>query len=142
MRVGRLVLEDVHIRAMKTGMLFDATSIRAVVRVLKSHYEGPDMPPLVCDPVCVSTSGHTLLASDAVEVMVSELFPLTYLVTPNKAEAELILSTRGHPVSINNIDDMLKAADDLLKLGPKVVLLKLWSSKAESKTTPQIDDEY
>ena len=111
--------------AMKTGMLFDAASIRAVVRVLQSHFsEGKLMPPLVCDPVCVSTSGHTLLQPDAVEVMISELFPLTYLLTPNKSEAELLLATRGLPARIDDLEDMLRGAADLITLGPQAVLLK------------------
>ena len=109
---------------MKTGMLFDAASIRSVVKTLKAHYANKPMPPLVCDPVCVSTSGHTLLHADAVEVMISELFPITYLVTPNKSEAELILSTRGLPSTIVSLEDMLSAADNLLQLGPQCVLLK------------------
>lgn len=109
---------------MKTGMLFDAASIRAVVRILKSHYGDRPLPPLVCDPVCVSTSEHTLLQADAVEVMIEELFPLAYLVTPNKSEAELILSQRGLPSGIGSLEDMLRASDDLLKLGPQAILLK------------------
>ena len=120
----RSVLEDVDIKAMKTGMLFDAASIRAVAGTLKSHYGARPRPPLVCDPVCVSTSGHTLLQADAVEVMISELFPLTYLITPNKSEAELILSRRGLPSGIESLGDMLRAADDLSELGPQAVLLK------------------
>ena len=127
---------------MKTGMLFDAASIRAVVRVLNSHYEGKPMPPLVCDPVCVSTSGHTLLQADAVEVMISELFPLTYLITPNKSEAELILSTRGLPSSINNIDDMLAAAENLIKLGPKAVLLKGGHLTIRHADVERITEDY
>lgn len=120
----RSVLSDVEVKAMKTGMLFDAASIRAVVRVLKLHYGARPIPPLVCDPVCVSTSGHTLLQPDAVEVMISELFPATYLLTPNKSEAELILSHRGLPSGIASLEDMLRAAGDLLKLGPQAILLK------------------
>ncbi|KAI0344983.1 hypothetical protein BDW22DRAFT_1390253 [Trametopsis cervina] len=120
----RSVLDDIDIKAMKTGMLFDAVSIRAVVRVLKSHY-GARIPPLVCDPVCVSTSGHTLLQPDALEVLISELFPMTFLLTPNKAEAELILSTRGtSPSEITNLEGMLSAAKDLLAFGPQHVLVK------------------
>ncbi len=105
-------------------MLFDAESIRAVVRTLKAHYTGKSLPPLVCDPVCVSTSGHTLLHPDAVEVMISELFPLTSLITPNKSEAELLLSCRDLPSTIASLEDMLVAAKNLLKLGPRAVLLK------------------
>ena len=118
------VLDDVEIKAMKTGMLFDAASIRAVVGTLKAHYASKAMPPLVCDPVCVSTSGHTLLQPDAVEVMISELFPVTYLVTPNKSEAELLLSTRGLPATIGTLEEMLDAAKNLHTLGPQAVLLK------------------
>ncbi|KIP07501.1 hypothetical protein PHLGIDRAFT_511930 [Phlebiopsis gigantea 11061_1 CR5-6] len=118
------VLDDVEIKAMKTGMLFDAASIRAVVGTLKTYYTGKAMPPLVCDPVCVSTSGHTLLQPDAVDVMISELFPVTHLVTPNKSEAELILSTRGLPSTIETLEEMLDAGKNLLTLGPQTVLLK------------------
>ncbi|EKM56098.1 uncharacterized protein PHACADRAFT_209595 [Phanerochaete carnosa HHB-10118-sp] len=120
----RSVLDDVEIKAMKTGMLFDAKSIRAVVRILEAHYDGRPLPLLVCDPVCVSTSGHTLLQADAVEVLIEELLPLTFLVTPNKSEAELMLSHRGLPSSIESLEDILRASSDLLKLGPQAALLK------------------
>ena len=135
---------------MKTGMLYDAASIHTVVQVLKSHYHDAEglksMPPLVCDPACVSTSGHTLLRSDAIDVLVSELLPLTFLFTPNKLEAELILSSRGvEPSDITDLEAMLGAARALLTLGPKNVLLKgghLKSSRNEvvelKKTRPDV----
>lgn len=109
---------------MKTGMLFDSDSIRAIVKTLKAQYADKPMPPLICDPVCVSTSGHALLKPDAVEVMISELFPLASLITPNKSEAELILSCRALPSEISTLEDMLTAAKNLLLLGPKAVLVK------------------
>ncbi|KAJ7144991.1 Phosphomethylpyrimidine kinase-domain-containing protein [Mycena crocata] len=113
------VLDDLDVHAIKTGMLFDAENIRATVRALKRHYLGRTMPPLVCDPVCVSTSGHTLLASEALQVMIEDLFPHTTLITPNKSEAELLLSR-----SIDSLEDMFNAARDLLLHGPRAVLLK------------------
>ncbi|KAJ7778806.1 Phosphomethylpyrimidine kinase-domain-containing protein [Mycena maculata] len=114
------VLNDLDVHAIKTGMLFDAENTRATIRALKDHYCGDRvMPPLVCDPVCVSTSGHTLLAPDAVQVLIQDLFPLTTLITPNKSESELLLSR-----AINSLEDMLSAASDLLRLGPRAVLLK------------------
>jgi hydroxymethylpyrimidine/phosphomethylpyrimidine kinase len=112
-------LDDLDVQAIKTGMLFDAENTRATVRALKSHYTGRTMPPLVCDPVCVSTSGHSLLAPEALEVLTKDLFPLTTLITPNKSEAELLLSR-----SISSIEDMLSAARDLLLCGPRAVLIK------------------
>ena len=118
------MLEDIDIKAVKTGMLYDSNSIRAVVDTWKSHFGDKPMPHLVCDPVCVSTSGHTLLRPDAVEAMISELFPIASLITPNKSEAELILSCRALPSEISSLEDMLTAAKNLLKLGPKGVLVK------------------
>ncbi|KAF7323370.1 hypothetical protein HMN09_00117900 [Mycena chlorophos] len=113
------VLDDIEVHACKTGMLFDAANTRTTVKALKARYSGKTIPPLVCDPVCVSTSGHTLLAPEAVQVIVTELFPLTTLVTPNKPEAELLLGR-----SIGSLEDMVQAAKDLLRLGPKAVLVK------------------
>ncbi|KAE9405863.1 hypothetical protein BT96DRAFT_955119 [Gymnopus androsaceus JB14] len=62
------ILSDIHIKAIKTGMLFDANITRAAISALKSHYPSSspsNLPPIVCDPVCVSTSGHSLLNPDA-----------------------------------------------------------------------------
>ncbi|KAH9939574.1 Phosphomethylpyrimidine kinase-domain-containing protein [Amylocystis lapponica] len=120
----RSVFEDISIRAIKTGMLFDAENTRVVTRTLKSHFAAASLPPLVCDPVCVSTSGHTLLHPDAIEVLITELFPLAALITPNKSEASLLLSHRNLPSEVENLEDMLSAAKNLLSLGPKAVLLK------------------
>lgn len=123
----RSVLDDIDIKAIKTGMLFDADAIRAVAGTLKSHYAQSDkpMPPLVCDPVCVSTSGHSLLKAGAIDSLITELFPFTFLLTPNKSEAELILSTRGlAPTKIMDLEGILLAAHNMLSLGPAYVLLK------------------
>ncbi|CDO71907.1 hypothetical protein BN946_scf184940.g54 [Trametes cinnabarina] len=111
---------------MKTGMLFDAANTRVVAQTLRSHYANAScsLPPLIVDPVCVSTSGHTLLASEAVQVLIEELCPLATLITPNKPEAELLLSWSKHAVKINTLEDMISASEKLLALGSKAVLLK------------------
>ncbi|KAH7928157.1 hypothetical protein BV22DRAFT_1126761 [Leucogyrophana mollusca] len=119
----RSVLSDINVRGMKTGMLFDNDNTRAVAQTLKQHM-GSHQVPLVCDPVCVSTSGHVLLHPDAIDTMIDELFPLSTLVTPNRSEAELLLSRRNLPAQINNLEEMLAAARNLLTLGPAAVLLK------------------
>lgn len=118
------MFEDIEVHAIKTGMLYDAENTRVIARTLQAHYEGVSMPPLVCDPVCVSTSGHTLLDPDAVEVMIDEIFPIATLITPNMPEAELILSRRNMSAEITSLDDMLTAAKALSSLGPRAVLLK------------------
>lgn len=118
-------MSDIEVHAVKTGMLFDANNTRTVARTLKSHYANArSVPPLVVDPVCVSKSGHTLLALDAVQVLIDELCPLATLITPNKREAELILSQKNIPITINTLENMLNASEKLRGLGPKAVLLK------------------
>ena len=51
--------------------------------------------PLVVDPVMVASSGAKLLQDDAVETLVSRLFPLATVVTPNLQEAEALAGFSG-----------------------------------------------
>ncbi|RDX47441.1 hypothetical protein OH76DRAFT_1406035 [Lentinus brumalis] len=119
------VLDDIEIRGMKTGMLYDAEHTRRIARTLRAHYgDVSKVPPLVVDPVAVSTSGHVLLHEDAVSVMIEELFPLATLITPNKPEAELLLSRKGASVKIETLEDMIAASEKLLAFGSKAVLVK------------------
>ncbi|KAH7890084.1 Phosphomethylpyrimidine kinase-domain-containing protein [Phlebopus sp. FC_14] len=118
------VLDDIDVRAIKTGMLFNTENTRAVASTLEERFADKGRIPLVCDPVCVSTSGHALLRPDAIDTMVNELFPLAQLITPNKAEAELLLKSRSLPSSIGSLKDMIGATKNLLTLGSQAVLLK------------------
>ncbi|KAG6902680.1 hypothetical protein C0995_013372 [Termitomyces sp. Mi166 len=118
------VLGDIETHAIKTGMLYDADCIRAVIKALKTQFSGLNFPPIICDPVCVSTSGHSLLDPNATQVLIDEFFPLATLITPNKSEAELLLSQGGEPLEIKNLQDMVVAAKELLRYGSQAVLLK------------------
>jgi hydroxymethylpyrimidine/phosphomethylpyrimidine kinase len=73
------------VRAVKTGMLFDAAAIKVIAPVLR----GLNIP-LVVDPVMVSSSGCRLLKEDAIAVLKAELLPLADWVTPNRHEAEIL----------------------------------------------------
>jgi hydroxymethylpyrimidine/phosphomethylpyrimidine kinase len=59
-------------------MLFSRALIETVADFLEEH-----RVPLVVDPVMVASSGAKLLEDDAVETLVSRLFPLATVVTPN-----------------------------------------------------------
>jgi hydroxymethylpyrimidine/phosphomethylpyrimidine kinase len=83
------VYSDIGVDAAKTGMLFSRPLIETVADFLDEH-----RVPLVVDPVMVASSGARLLQDDAVEVLVSRLFPLATVVTPNLHEAEA-LAGRG-----------------------------------------------
>jgi len=79
------VFSDLGVDAAKTGMLFSRRVIEAVADFLEEH-----SVPLVVDPVMVASSGARLLEDDAVEALVTRLFPLATVVTPNLPEARAL----------------------------------------------------
>jgi hydroxymethylpyrimidine/phosphomethylpyrimidine kinase len=71
-------------------MLFSRDVIEAVADFLDGH-----AVPLVIDPVLVASSGARLLRDNAVKMLVSRLFPLATVVTPNVPEAEALAGGSG-----------------------------------------------
>ena len=73
----------------------------------------------------VSTSGAQLLPEKAVTNMITELLPLTTVLTPNIPEATLILKKAGRtPFPIDNLEGLKRLAAEVHSLGPRYVLLK------------------
>ena len=112
-------------------MLANADVVRAVAHTIKALPSRT--PALVIDPVCVSTSGHTLLEREALGTLITELLPLATVLTPNASEAALLLRHHQHgndPASdpesprSSSIEDMLRSSRALCALGPRAVLLK------------------
>lgn len=114
------VLSDIGSDAIKIGMLSSASIIKEVAACLKNF--PVQSRHLVIDPVMISTSGSRLLAADAIDALVTELLPITYILTPNVPEAEILLDLV--PGSIKSVEDMRDAAHKLASFGPKVILLK------------------
>lgn len=79
------VFSDLGVDAAKTGMLFSRRVIEAVADYWETH-----RVPLVVDPVMVASSGAQLLEDAAVDALVTRLFPLATVVTPNLAEARAL----------------------------------------------------
>jgi hydroxymethylpyrimidine/phosphomethylpyrimidine kinase len=109
------VLDDLDVRAIKTGMLGRVAVVEAVAHRLAA---GPAVP-IVLDPVLVSTAGQPLTEADAVATIRRDLLPLATLVTPNLPEAEALT---GRPVSTPA--GMRDAARALTDLGARAVLVK------------------
>jgi hydroxymethylpyrimidine/phosphomethylpyrimidine kinase len=80
------VYSDIGVDAAKTGMLSSRRVIAAVAGFLADH-----PTPLVVDPVLVASSGAKLLEDDGVAALVTLLFPLATVVTPNLIEARAIV---------------------------------------------------
>ena len=81
------IWDDLGVDAAKTGMLFSRPIIEAVADELADH-----SLPLVVDPVMVASSGAKLLQDDAIDVLVTRLFPISTVVTPNLHEAQVLAS--------------------------------------------------
>lgn len=109
------VVSDIGVHAVKIGMLHSIEVVHAVAQAIDRHA----LPHVVLDPVMVSATGARLIEPDAVQALVTELFPRVALITPNLDEAALLL---GRPVQ--GVSDMLDAAQALLQLGAHAVLLK------------------
>ncbi len=99
------VLDDLEVRAAKTGMLHRAPVIDAVVALLRAR----PLPHLVVDPVMVATSGDPLLEPEGIAALRARLLPLATLVTPNLHEAEVLT---GHAVT--TVAEMREAARELV----------------------------
>ena len=118
------VMDDLHPSVVKIGMLSNAEIVNAVAEVL-SEYKAK----IVLDPVIVSTSGHRLLSVEAQEVIKEKLLPISELVTPNIPEMETLAN-----MSLSSFEEKEKAANHLLSLGTKAVLLKGGHEDGEVKT--------
>ena len=77
------VVSDMRVSATKTGMLANASIVRAVADALGRVVAGP----VVVDPVMVAKSGDPLLDPAAEREYVERLFPRAAIVTPNLHEA-------------------------------------------------------
>ncbi len=104
------VLDDIGADAVKTGMLFSAPLIGAVADALE-----PRNLPLVVDPVMVASSGSRLLQPDAVGTLVSRLFPLATVVTPNLPEAQALTTLAT--------EDRAVLAERLVAMGARAALV-------------------
>jgi hydroxymethylpyrimidine kinase / phosphomethylpyrimidine kinase / thiamine-phosphate diphosphorylase len=109
------VLSDIGADCVKTGMLVNAE----IVDVVAAKIAKFNIDKLVVDPVMASTSGTVLLNEEGRLNMIQRLFPLTYLLTPNIFEAEVLTGKK-----IENVADMKKAAKKIQRMGPKYVMVK------------------
>lgn len=108
------VLSDIGADVIKIGMLGSAD----IIDVVAEEIEEADAF-IILDPVMVATSGDALLETKAIETLKTKLLPLADLVTPNVPEAELLTGLK-----IEDVDDLTKAGDALLKMNVYAALMK------------------
>ncbi|CAD6916235.1 unnamed protein product, partial [Tilletia controversa] len=112
------VRRDIRIDAFKIGMLANEDIVHELGSLLKSATL--DGTPIVLDPVMVSTSGSMLLPNEAVQALITEVFPRCTIVTPNVAEAVEILKRSPKQDRSKNG----RAIQDLLERGGSDLISK------------------
>ena len=111
----KTLFSDIHIDAVKIGMIFSKECIQTVVNQLKQF--APKY--VILDPVMTAQGGCHLIKKDSLDCLRSDLFPLSDIVTPNIPEAMAITGQ-----SIDSVDDMKTAARSIANYGCKTVLIK------------------
>lgn len=109
------VMDDIRPSAVKIGMLPDPETAYIVAETLKRY----EQVPIIFDPVMRATSGSSLAGIESIQAMKSQLFPIATLITPNLDEAALLTGN-----TIDGLDSMQAAAEELLNFGSKAVLVK------------------
>lgn len=104
------VLDDMPVRAVKTGMLGTADVAGAVAARARAGV----LPHLVVDPVLVSSSGRRLGVVRAIE----RLLPFATVATPNREEASALVGWQ-----VATPADMAGAAAQIASNGPKYVVV-------------------
>ena len=107
--------KDIKPDAVKIGMLHSKNVIIKVLESLKIL----NIKKVILDPVMVAKGGAKLIDEEAIKILKKELIKKVYLITPNIPEAEVLTG-----IKINNKEDMILAAYELLNCGAKNVLIK------------------
>lgn len=109
------VFTDIFPDSVKIGMVSSVELIKVIVTALVKYKP----KNVVLDPVMVSTSGHSLLMPEAQDTLISLLFPLADIITPNVPEAEVLCGFK-----LKDENDFPKAAKLMSEKFNTAVLLK------------------
>ncbi len=109
------VTMDIKPDVIKIGML---NSLEVVNKVSESLNK-IKVKKIILDPVMVAKGGAKLISTRAINGLKKKLIKKASLITPNIPEAEVLTGLK-----IRNRKDMIFAANELLKLGAKNVLIK------------------
>ena len=129
------IIEDFNVSCVKTGMLPTREVIAEVARI----FQETSLPAPVVDPVMRATSGDDLINDDAVNCLVTDLFPLALVVTPNIPEAERLTG-----LTITDESGMRQAARIIREMGARAVLVKgghLLGARASCPPSQQTQSE-
>ncbi|WP_449539653.1 bifunctional hydroxymethylpyrimidine kinase/phosphomethylpyrimidine kinase [Ferdinandcohnia sp. Marseille-Q9671] len=109
------IMTDIFPDSVKIGMVSSPKIIHKIVEKLEEYKP----MNIVVDPVMISTSGSRLLSESAMDALITSLFPLATIITPNLHEAEALCG-----FEILTKEDMQKAAVKLAETYKGAILIK------------------
>ncbi len=107
--------KDIKPDTVKIGMLHSPPVINSVIKSLKKI----KIKKIILDPVMVAKGGAKLIDEKSIMILKNKLIRNVSLITPNIPEAEILTNTK-----ILSKEDMIFAANKLLNLGAKNILIK------------------
>ena len=108
-------VKDIVPDAVKIGMLHSTDVINNIYKSLNMI----KTKKIILDPVMVAKGGSKLITNQAILLMKKKLLKKVTLITPNLPEAEILTG-----VKINSKEDMIFAANQLIKFGVPNILIK------------------
>tara|TARA_Y100000591_G_scaffold59964_1_gene48397 strand:+ start:269 stop:1081 length:813 start_codon:yes stop_codon:yes gene_type:complete len=107
--------KDIKPDAIKIGMLHSSEVIKSVFKAISLI----KIKKVVLDPVMIAKGGTKLIDNKAIQMLKLKLIKKALLITPNIPEAEILTNTK-----ITTEEDMIYAANKLIEIGAKNVLIK------------------
>ncbi len=111
--------QDLPPRAIKTGLLASVENVSSVCRWIDALRKQVPNLALVVDPVLGASSGASFSTPELIAAYRTELLPRASLVTPNRAEAALLLNS----APLDDDAAVEQAADALHQLGAAAVVI-------------------
>ncbi len=110
-----IVLEDIEIDAIKSGMIYTLESMK----IFYEYLEKIGDKPYIADTPFFSKNKTLLIEEKAFSFFKEKLITKVYLLTPNILELESLTQ-----IKIETEEDIIKAAKTLINKGAKNVLVK------------------
>jgi len=111
--------DDMPPAAIKVGMIGSVDNLRVLVRWIdRLRLQHPKLA-VVVDPVLGATTGASFAQADLIQAYRDELLPRADAITPNRAEAALLLNQ----APLNDASAIAQAAQSLQALGCKTVII-------------------
>ena len=137
------ILKDMHVSAIKIGMIGSSEIAEAIYTLLR---KSPEIP-VIFDPVLIAGGGSSLSQKNMVDAINSLIIPHTFFLTPNIPEALLLTHSQYTPeISAQQLNDF--GCENVLLTGTHAqnpdVIHKLFNKKKCTNVFkyPRLPNEY